>query len=128
MKLLKLTVNKLNMSYHKSGRKFHRKRNQRNALIRSLALALITKGRIKTTESKAKELRPWIERLITKSKIPSVPHKRLTMKHIKNKKAVQKLFGELGPKYMDRAGGYTRITKLGHRPSDGSKIAMIEFV
>ena len=116
------------MSYQKGPRKFHRKKTQRNALMRSLALSLIAKERIQTTEAKAHELRPFVEKLVTKSKNNSVPTRRLLLKRIKNKDAVQKLITGLGQKYKERSGGYTRITKLGARRSDGSRMAVIEFV
>ncbi len=116
------------MSYHQGHRKFNRKRNQRNALMRSLALSLLNRGKIKTTEAKARELRPAVEKLITKGKNNSVPVQRLLLKRIKNKSAVHKVLHEWSPKYASRAGGYTRIVKLGTRKSDGSRMAIIEFV
>jgi large subunit ribosomal protein L17 len=114
------------MKHLKNNRKFGRKSNQRDALLQSLAISLINKGKIKTTEAKAKELRPYLEKIVTRAKVDSVFSRRLVRSRlgVDNKK----LFTEIAPNYKDRKGGYTRITKLGIRPSDGSSIAQIEFV
>lgn len=117
------------MNHHNKNRKFNRDRNQRKALLYALANNLITKEKIKTTEAKAKELRPFIERIITKSKIDTVSSRRFVdSKLFNNKKAVEKLFNKIGPKYKEVAGGYTRIIKLNPRKSDGALMAYIEFV
>ena len=114
------------MKHIKTGRKFGRKSNQRKALLRSLALSLINHGKIKTTEAKAKELRPYIEKIITGARTNSVHSRRV----IKSKLGAdnKNLFEKVAPKYKKRAGGYTRITKLGTRGSDGAEMAIIEFV
>lgn len=117
------------MRHHNKNKKFGRVRSQRIALMRSLARSLILKGKIKTTEAKAKALRPFVERLISKSKTNTLAARRLVVSRLGGSKvAMTKLFDTLAPKYGKRAGGYTRITKLGARASDSAKEAVIEFV
>ena len=118
------------MKHHDKKRKLGRPRGQRIALMRSLALSLIKHGKITTTEAKAKELRPYIDRLVTKAKAGSVASRRLLLSRLYNQeKAVSKLISELAPKYSDRNGGYTRVLKLStKRKGDASGMAVIEFV
>ena len=117
------------MRHHNKNRKFGRPRAQRKALLKSLCLALIKSGKIKTTEAKAKEVRPFVEKLITKGKDKSVASRRVVASRLwNNEAAVKKLFDEIAPKYLERPGGYTRIIKLPRRLSDGSKMSGIEFV
>ncbi len=116
------------MRHKKTGKKFSRKTNARRALTRSLAGNLILKEKIKTTETKAKETRRIVEKLVTKAKIDSVTNRRLIAEKLGSSRRVAKLFEEIGPRYKERAGGYTRITKLPNRKSDGSSMAIIEFV
>lgn len=116
------------MRHHKAKRKFHREKNQRNALIKSLIRSLVLNDKIETTEAKAKEIRPTIEKMITKSKIDSVANRRLISSRIGTGSPVKKLFEVIGPKYKNQAGGYLRIVKIGARKSDGAKLAHIEFV
>lgn len=117
------------MKHHKSGRKLGRVSRQRSALLKGLARSLVLKEGINTTEAKAKELRPFVEKLITKGKIDSVAARRLVSSRLdNNSEAVQKIFAELGPKYKDRNGGYTRITKMPTRLNDAAAMARIEFV
>lgn len=117
------------MRHHNSKRKFGRVKNQRNALVNSLALNLIVREKIKTTEPKAKELRPFIEKIVTKAKVDNVANRRIITSKLSNrKKEVKKLFEVIAPKYIDKKGGYTRVLKLGARKSDGAKMAVIEFV
>ena len=117
------------MRHHNTKRKFGRVKNQRNALLHSLALNLIVREKMKTTEPKAKELRAFIEKLVTRAKKDSVANRRVLASKLSNrKKEVDKLVKKIAPKYMDRNGGYTRILKLGARKSDGAKMAIIEFV
>ncbi|MFA5936637.1 MAG: 50S ribosomal protein L17 [Candidatus Paceibacterota bacterium] len=117
------------MRHHNTKRKFGRDKNQRKALVSSLALNLIVRGKIKTTEPKAKELRPFIEKLITKAKKGDMATRRVIISKLSNRsKEVKKLFEIIAPKYIDKKGGYTRILKLGARKSDGSKMAIIEFI
>ncbi|MEK7494062.1 MAG: 50S ribosomal protein L17 [Patescibacteria group bacterium] len=108
-------------------RKFHREADQRRALLKALITALITNGKIKTTEAKAKELRPRIEKMVSKAKVKDINTIRLIRRTLAES-VTKKLFDEVAPKYKERAGGYTRIVKLGQRKSDGSKMAQIEFV
>lgn len=108
-------------------RKFHRETGQRRALLKALITALIVNGTIKTTEAKAKELRPQIEKMVSKAKIKNINTLRCIRKTLAES-VTKKLFDEVAVKYKDRNGGYTRIVKLGQRKSDGSKMAQIEFV
>ncbi len=117
------------MKHHKSIRKFGRKRNVRKALICSLAISLVKYGKIETTEAKAKELRPYVEGLVTKAKVDTVANRRLVAARLINQAAeTTKLFTEIAPKFKNVPGGYTRITKLGARLSDAAPMAIIEFV
>jgi len=95
--------------------------------MKALATALIVNGKIKTTEAKAKELRPQIEKIVSKAKNKNVHSVRLVRK-VLAEKVTNKLFNDVAAKYKDRQGGYTRIVKLGQRKSDGSKMAQIEFI
>ncbi len=117
------------MRHGNSKRKFGREKNQRNALMNSLALNLIVRGKIKTTEPKAKELRPFIEKLVTQAKKGDLATRRIVIAKLSNRSPeVKKLFDVIAPKYKDVKGGYTRVLKLGARKSDGAKMAVIEFV
>lgn len=117
------------MRHHNNKRKFGRDKNQRKALLNSLALSLIVRGKIKTTEPKAKELRPFIEKIVTRAKKGDMATRRVIISKLSNRrKEVKKLFEVIAPKYIDKKGGYTRILKLGIRKSDGAKMAQIEFV
>jgi large subunit ribosomal protein L17 len=117
------------MRHHNTNRKFGRRKVQRNALLNSLALNLIVREKIKTTEPKAKELRPFIEKLITRAKKGDLATRRLIISKLSNRKQeVKKLFDIIAPKYADKKGGYTRILKLGARKADGAPMAIIEFV
>ena len=102
--------------------------NQRNALIRSLALSLVVREKIKTTEPKAKSLRPFIEKLITRAKTDTVANRRLVSARLGSVSGATKLFKKIAPLHKDRKGGYTRITKLPLRKSDGAKMAVIEII
>lgn len=117
------------MRHQAKGRKFNRVKKVRTALLRSLAVGLILKEKIKTTEPKAKEIRPFVEKLVTKAKKDTLTNRRTVIEKVgQDKKVITKLFSELGPRFAKRAGGYTRISKLGRRISDGSAMAIIEFV
>jgi len=115
------------MRKKKKGRKLKRKKDQRKALLKSLAESLIEHERITTTEARAKELAPFIEKLITKAKKGGLSQRRQVTR-VLSKKSTKKLFNEIAPRYKDRPGGYTRILKLPPRESDGAKMAIIEFV
>lgn len=117
------------MRHHNSNRKFGRTKNQRHALIKGLMLALIAHGKIETTEAKAKELRPFIEKMVTKANMDTLSSRRLVISRLYNLTAeANKLINEIAPKYKGRSGGYTRITKLPRRAGDASKMAIIEFI
>ena len=116
------------MRHHSNTRKFGREKNQRHALMRSLACNLIRDSRIKTTLMKAKEIRPYVEKLVTKAKNNTLANRRLVMAKIHSTTEVKALFEKLGPKYADRKGGYTRIIRLPKRELDASPMALIEFV
>ena len=116
------------MRHHDNIRKFGRQRGQRNALLKSLALSLVIRKKITTTEAKAKELRPFVEKLVTRAKIKTLASQRILVAKLGVEKGVRELINNLGPKYQSRAGGYTRIIKLPRRLSDGGAMAVIEFV
>lgn len=117
------------MRHHNSVRKFGRTRSQRNALIKSLALSLIVHGRIETTEAKAKEVAPYVEKLVTKAKEGTLASQRLvTSRLINRKEEANKLIDEIATRYKDRTGGYTRVLKLPKRLSDAAPMALVEFV
>ena len=116
------------MSNLKKGRTFGRNSSRRKALFQALAISLIEHEGIKTTLPKAKELRSFIEPLITLAKDDSVSNRRLAFSKIRNKSAVGKLFSDLGPRFKDRPGGYSRIIKIGFRKGDAAPIAFIELV
>ena len=117
------------MRHHNNKRKFGRDNGQRKMLLSSLALNLIVRGKIKTTEAKAKELRPYIEKMVTRAKSDTVANRRVLVARFSNRKReTKKLFEVIAPKYVDQAGGYTRILKMGPRKSDSAKMAIIEFV
>ncbi len=111
----------------KKGKKFGRVKEQRKALMRSLASALVLHKKIKTTETKAKELRRFIEPLITKARTGDL-HKRRQVRKYLSDSLTKRLFNDIAPSYKERPGGYTRIIKLAPRESDGARMAQIEFV
>ena len=116
------------MRHNKSGRKLGRKTASRKALMSNLASALITHKRIKTTDAKAKELRMYVEPLVTFAKRGDLHARRQVLKKIPHKAIIHELFDTIGPSFSDRDGGYTRITKLGFRDNDRAPISLIEFV
>ena len=116
------------MRHRKSGRKFNRTSSHRSAMLKNMAVSLIDHEIIKTTLPKAKELRRIAEPLITLSKTDSVANRRLAFNRTRNAAAVGKLFSELGPRYAERPGGYTRILKCGFRSGDSAPMAYIELV
>jgi len=114
---------------HRHGlRKLNRTSSHRLAMFRNMAVSLITHEAIKTTLPKAKELRRVVEPLITLSKEPSVANKRLAFARLRDRDAVVKLFGEIGPRYAARNGGYTRVLKMGFRQGDNAPMAFMELV
>src|SRR5471030_1950809 len=117
------------MRHHSNVRKFGRNKNQRQALLKGLMLSLIAHGRIETTEAKAKEMRPAIEKLVTKANVGTLASRRLVISRLYNLNSeAGRLIDTIAPKYKGRAGGYTRITKLPRRTGDSSKILVIEFI
>jgi large subunit ribosomal protein L17 len=116
------------MRHRKAGRQLRRTSEQKLALMRSLAKSLIERGAIETTEAKAKELRPFVEKLITKAKTGTLHARRLAGRHIQQRETADKLFQELGVNFAQRNGGYTRILKVGHRKGDGAEMARIELI
>ena len=116
------------MRHKKKGRKLGRKSGNRKALLMNVACQLITHKKIKTTDPKAKELRSFIEPLITLAKKNNLHSRRLVIKKIPKKNIVRVLFEEIAPVFSKRPGGYTRITKLGHRDNDRAPVSVIEFV
>lgn len=115
------------MKHLKVGRKFSRKTGPRKALIKSLVSNLFLKGKIKTTEAKAKEIRSFVERYIEKAKKGGITADRELLKFLP-KNSIKKVINDIAPKYIERRGGYTRIIKLGQRKSDSAKMAIIELV
>ena len=116
------------MRHNKSGRKLGRKTASRKALMSNLASALITHKRIKTTDAKAKELRMYVEPLVTFAKRGDLHARRQVLKKIPRKAIIHELFDIIGPSFSDRDGGYTRITKLGFRDNDRAPMSLIEFI
>jgi large subunit ribosomal protein L17 len=116
------------MRHRKAGRQLRRTSEQKLALMRNLATSLIEYGAIETTEAKAKELRPFVEKLITKARTGTLHSRRLAGRHVQKREAADKLFQELGPRFAKRPGGYTRILKTGHRKGDGAEMARIELI
>lgn len=116
------------MRHLKKGKKFHRKKGQRTALFKSLINNLILEEKIETTEAKAREIRPKIEKLITLGKKQNLSSLRLLISRL-NKKVAQKIYYQLASRYQNRDGGYTRIIKgAKKRRKDGAKMAVIEFI
>lgn len=116
------------MRHHNNVRKFGREKNQRQALMKSLAYSLLVHEKMVTTLAKAKELRPYIEKLVTKGKSDTLASRKLIYSRLGESNASKKLFKDIAPKYQDRKGGYTRITKMPRRVSDSAEMAQIEFV
>lgn len=116
------------MRHRKSGRQLNRNSSHRKAMYRNMASSLFEHELIKTTLPKAKELRRVAEPLITMAKEDSVSKRRLAFARLRDQAAVAKLFGELGPRYQERSGGYLRILKCGYRPGDKAPMAYVELV
>jgi len=116
------------MRHHRSGRKLGRDAAHRKALYANLASALIEHGRIKTTEAKAKEVRPIVEEMITLGKRDDVAAHRQAVKFLRSKETAHILFSEVAPRFAERPGGYTRIVKIGPRQGDAAPMAYLELV
>ncbi len=109
-------------------RKLGRTKDVKTAMLRAMVTYLIENGKIETTVTRAKEVRPLVEKMITLGKKNTLATKRQALAYITKEDAVKKLFSELAPKYADRNGGYTRILRTGPRRGDAAEMAIIEFV
>lgn len=116
------------MRHQRSGRRFNRDTNSRKALMRNLCTSLLESGRITTTEAKAKELRRWVERLITTAKDQDVNARRRVSEEVSKPEVVERLFSNLMPRLSERPGGYTRIIHKGPRVGDAAPMVIIELV
>ena len=116
------------MRHLKSGRQLSRNSAHRWALMRNLITALLREEKIQTTDPKAKELRRWVDRVITLGKQGSLHARRQVLSIVEDKAVVRKLFDTIGPRFKDRPGGYTRIIKIGIRRGDAAQMAVIELV
>ena len=117
------------MAHGIDGRKLSRKHGPRMALFRNLTVSVLRYERVKTTEAKAKEIRPRVERMITLAKRGDLAARRAVIAELPNEPlVVKKLFDEIAPKYADRTSGYTRIVRIGQRPGDAAEIVQIELV
>ena len=116
------------MRHRQSGRQLNRNSTHRKAMMSNMATSLVSHEVIRTTLPKAKELRRYVEPLITLAKEDSVARRRQAFSKLRDKAGVGKLFTELGPRYKERPGGYTRILKCGFRPGDNAQMALVELV
>ncbi len=116
------------MRHRKQGRQLGRTASHRRAVLRNMAASLFVHERVVTTEAKAKELRPYAERLITWARRGDLHARRQVERHLKERQVTGRLFAEIGPRFAGRPGGYTRIVKLGHRSGDGAEMARIELL
>jgi large subunit ribosomal protein L17 len=116
------------MRHRTKGRRFNRTAEHREAMLRNMATSLVLHGRVQTTVEKAKELRRFVEPLITKARRGDLHARRHVARRIQDGDALAKLFSDIGPRYSERPGGYTRVLKLGHRPGDAAELAIIELV
>ncbi|MCE2486634.1 MAG: 50S ribosomal protein L17 [Desulfurellaceae bacterium] len=115
------------MRHLKTGRKLNRTTAHRRALIRNLLKALIQREQIQTTDAKAKELRRWADRIVTLGKKDTLHARRLAYAQLGSRTLVSRLFDDIAPRFENRAGGYTRIIKLGPRRGDAAPLSLIEF-
>jgi large subunit ribosomal protein L17 len=116
------------MRHRAKGRQLSRTSTHRRAMLNNMATSLFEHGRVVTTEAKAKELRPFAEKLITLARRGDLHARRLVQTKIKDRDVLGRLFTEIGPRFAARPGGYTRILKLGHRSGDGADVARIELL
>ncbi|MBL90953.1 MAG: 50S ribosomal protein L17 [Myxococcales bacterium] len=116
------------MRHLKKGRKLNRSNAHRQAMLRNMAVSLFRHERIETTDAKAKTIRSFAERLITLAKRGDLHARRLAYRHVRDQDILKKLFDDIGPRYAERPGGYTRIFKLGNRRGDNAPLSMIELV
>lgn len=116
------------MRHGKGIKKLGRTGPHRRATLRNMAAALIEHERIETTDAKAKALRSFVEKLVTLGKRGDLHARRMASVHVRDRDLLKKLFDELGPRFAERPGGYTRVLKLGHRKGDNGLMSLIEFV
>jgi len=116
------------MRHRAKGRQLSRTSTHKRAMLNNMATSLFVHGRVITTEAKAQELRPFAEKLITLARRGDLHARRLVERRIKDRETLTRLFGEIGPRFAARPGGYTRILKLGHREGDGADVARIELL
>ncbi len=116
------------MRHRKKGTILGREKAPREALLRNLATSVILFEKVKTTEAKAKAVKPLVEKAITSGKKPTIASRRKLMSFFYTEHPVKKIFEVLGPRYLTRAGGYTRIIKIGARKNDGAEMVQIELV
>ncbi len=116
------------MRHRKQGRALSRNASHRRAMLANLATAVLEQEKVKTTTAKAKEVRGLVERLITIAKRQDLHARRQVLKTVRNQAVVTKLFDTIAPRFVDRPGGYTRITLLGHRQGDAAELSMLELV
>ncbi len=116
------------MRHHRLGKKLGRDSAHRKAMYANLACSLIEHERIKTTEAKAKAVKPFAEQMITLGRRGDLHARRQALAHLRSQEVVHKLFSEVGPRFAERPGGYTRIVKIGPRPGDSAPVAYLELV
>ncbi len=116
------------MRHARKGKKLGRDSAHRKALYANLACSLIEHGRIKTTEAKAKAVKPYAEKMITLGRRGDLHARRQALAELRTQEIVHKLFADIAPRMADRPGGYTRIIKIGHRPGDAAEMVYLEFV
>ena len=116
------------MRHQKAGRKFSRSTAHRKAMSRNLVTSLLDHGRIETTEAKGKELRRWVEKVITTAKNDTVAARRAVDAIVEDREVTERLFTKLMPRMKDRPGGYTRVLKVGPRLGDGAEMVLVELV
>jgi large subunit ribosomal protein L17 len=116
------------MRHRAKGRQLSRTSSHKRAMLNNMATSLFVHGRVITTEAKAKELRPFAEKLITLARRGDLHARRLVERRIKDRETLTRLFAEIGPRFAARPGGYTRILKMGHRAGDGADVARIELL
>lgn len=116
------------MRHQRKGRRFGVQPSHRRQMLANLACSVLEHGRIKTTESRAKEVKPLVEKVITMGKAGDLNSRRTAISVLRNKQISYKLFNEIAPKYSDRPGGYTRITRLGPRLGDAAEMVYLELV
>lgn len=117
------------MRHRVAGNRLGRLQSERRALLKGLAIDLILRSKVRTTDAKAKALKPFVERLVTKARKDSLSNRRLVASRIPHPSAVKKLFSEIAPKYIDRSGGYLRIVKVsGFRRGDASSLSEVQWI